>query len=320
MTLPRPRASSAWLITFVATAASTYALDAVATAAGVLLVASGLLSGLAHPLVLAFLAATYVLWGAGLRANLSANLLLLRQTGTSTNALSKAAFELDPAARQSATQRLAAAAGYVAHRARQGGALLRGRVRRRGPHRHRHLRRRAALPRGRQPRRRGLRVRPRPPHAQAAAPRRACASFDTDWVPQDYLADYYSVVEPDERRDDRASSPTRSSRRRTVRPVLVFGIGPDAAPRLPRRAEGVGDPPRRLPAGEPRRDRALVERATRRPRLAAVRPLHAAMRGRRRADRRGDRATRGADPRQDHARCCRSTRATRSASTGSTRR
>jgi hypothetical protein len=58
-----PRASSAWFITLAATAASTYALDAVATAAGVLLVASQLLTDLDHLLVLAFLAATYLLWG-----------------------------------------------------------------------------------------------------------------------------------------------------------------------------------------------------------------------------------------------------------------
>jgi hypothetical protein len=94
-TLPsNRRALSAWMITLAATAASTYALDAVATAAGVLLVASQLLSGLDHSLVLAVLAATYVLWGAGLRANLRANWLLLRRTGASTNVLSKAAFEL----------------------------------------------------------------------------------------------------------------------------------------------------------------------------------------------------------------------------------
>ena len=41
-TVPRSRRSlSAWMITLAATAASTYALDAVATAVGVLLVASG---------------------------------------------------------------------------------------------------------------------------------------------------------------------------------------------------------------------------------------------------------------------------------------
>src|SRR5688500_6795647 len=88
------QALPAWMITLAATAASTYALDALATAAGVLLVASQLLSELDHPLVLAVLAATYVLWGVALRVNLRANWSLLRLTGTSTNALSKAAFEL----------------------------------------------------------------------------------------------------------------------------------------------------------------------------------------------------------------------------------
>ena len=66
-TLPsHRRALSAWMITLTATAASTYALDALATAAGVLLVASQLLSGLDHLLVLGFLAASYVLWGVAL--------------------------------------------------------------------------------------------------------------------------------------------------------------------------------------------------------------------------------------------------------------
>ena len=50
----RPRL--AWLVTLAATAASTYALDAVATAAGVLLVASGALGAAGHTAVLAFLA------------------------------------------------------------------------------------------------------------------------------------------------------------------------------------------------------------------------------------------------------------------------
>src|SRR4051794_15248778 len=96
-----------WLVTLAATAASTYALDGIATAAGVALVASGALSGAAQAPLLALLAATYLVWGAGLRANLAANWDLLRQTGTSTNALSKAAYQLVP-------RRLAASAGYVA--------------------------------------------------------------------------------------------------------------------------------------------------------------------------------------------------------------
>lgn len=113
LTIPNQRAFSAWVITLAATAVSTYALDAVATAAGVLLVASGLLSGLDRALLLALLAATYVLWGIGMWTNLRANWLLLRRTATSTNLLSKAAFELTRR-RAPRRQRFAAGAGYVA--------------------------------------------------------------------------------------------------------------------------------------------------------------------------------------------------------------
>jgi NNMT/PNMT/TEMT family len=51
------------------------------------------------------------------------------------------------------------------------------------------------------------------------------ASFETDWVPKEYLADYYKVVEPDERQTIaffvdaiRDSEPDE--------PVLFFGVGP----------------------------------------------------------------------------------------------
>jgi hypothetical protein len=66
-----------------------------------------------HGVALAFLAATYVTWGAGLRVSLAANARLLEQTGTSTNALSKAAYDL---ARHATARgrRIAAACGYVA--------------------------------------------------------------------------------------------------------------------------------------------------------------------------------------------------------------
>ena len=223
MTLPRPRASSAWLITFVATAASTYALDAVATAAGVLLVASGLLSGLAHPLVLAFLAATYVLWGAGLRANLSANLLLLRQTGTSTNALSKAAFELTRR-RGERTQRFAAGAGYVASELAKeapyyagafGAAVLTDTVSSDDA-----LLFLAGANLGAAGYEYGL---ARLTRRLLRRPR--CASFDTDWVPRDYLADYYSVVEPDER-ETIAFFADAIKQAPDGAPVLVLGTGP----------------------------------------------------------------------------------------------
>jgi hypothetical protein len=218
-----PRAFSAWLITVAATAASTYALDAVATAAGVLLVASGLLSGLDHALVLGFLALTYVLWGLGLRANLRANWLLLRRTGTSTNVLSKAAFELTRR-RGPRTQSLAAGAGYVAvelakeapyYAGAFGAALLTDAV----------SSNEALLFLG------GANLGAAVyEYVLARLTRRALrrpgtASFDTDWVPRDYLTDYYRVVEPDEREtiaffaDAIKAAPAGE-------PVLVLGTGP----------------------------------------------------------------------------------------------
>jgi hypothetical protein len=219
----RPRTLAAWLITVAATAASTYALDAVATAAGVLLVASQLLSGLDHGLALAFLAATYVLWGLGLRANLRANWLLLRRTGTSTNVLSKAAFELTRR-RAARTQMVAAGAGYVATELAKeapyyagafGAAVLTDAVSSNdalvflaganlGAAVYEYALARLT--------RRALR-RPR------------CASFDTDWVPQDYLADYYRVVEPDER-ETIAFFAEAVKDAEAGEAVLVFGTGP----------------------------------------------------------------------------------------------
>ena len=104
-----------WAVTLAATVASTYLLDAVATAAGVALAASQLPHGLDHWLVVAFLAATYLVWGAGLRVNIAANWTLLEETGTSTSALSKAAYDLAGLGRRSVRVRRAASqAGYVA--------------------------------------------------------------------------------------------------------------------------------------------------------------------------------------------------------------
>ncbi|MFF0373635.1 hypothetical protein [Actinoplanes missouriensis] len=50
---------AAWTTSIAATAASTYALDACAAAAGAVLVASGLLADLGHRSVVVFLLATY---------------------------------------------------------------------------------------------------------------------------------------------------------------------------------------------------------------------------------------------------------------------
>jgi NNMT/PNMT/TEMT family len=53
----------------------------------------------------------------------------------------------------------------------------------------------------------------------------AYASFETDWVPREYLADYYSTIEPDERRTI-AFFVDAMRDVRPDEPVLVFGVGP----------------------------------------------------------------------------------------------
>ena len=83
-----------WIATVAASFVTFYALDFVATAAGLLLVASGLLAGLSHWHALALWGATNVLWFAGLWSMLLANWELLRRTGASTNILSKAAYDV----------------------------------------------------------------------------------------------------------------------------------------------------------------------------------------------------------------------------------
>ena len=53
-----------WMISVGATVASTYALDVIATTAGLLLVWSGLFQHIDRLGVLAFLGVSYVAWGA----------------------------------------------------------------------------------------------------------------------------------------------------------------------------------------------------------------------------------------------------------------
>jgi hypothetical protein len=108
------RRHGGWLVTVLATAASTYALDGFAVAVGALLAASGLFAELEGPLLMVFLAATYVAWGVGLRVSLAANWSLLTCTGASTNVLSKAAHDIARARDAgSRTRRFAASSGYV---------------------------------------------------------------------------------------------------------------------------------------------------------------------------------------------------------------
>jgi NNMT/PNMT/TEMT family len=217
-----------WIITLAATAVSTYALDAVATAGGLLLVATQIHSGADHLFILLFLASTYVAWGAGLRVNLRENWALLEGTGTSTNLLSKAAYDLVTLRAWSVPARkFAAGAGYVGTEVAKeapyyagafgaalltdsisandaltflGGANLGAAVYEYGLAR-------------------GVRAFL---HRRDA---RAYAAFETDWVPREYLADYYSSVEADERRTIaffvdamRDVAPGE--------PVLFFGVGP----------------------------------------------------------------------------------------------
>jgi len=103
-----------WAVSVVATVVSTYALDLIAAAAGVALVATGLLAGLAQGWLLTLLVISYAAWGLGLRANVRANAVLLATTGMSTNVISKAGYDLARRLTGSArAQRWAAATGYV---------------------------------------------------------------------------------------------------------------------------------------------------------------------------------------------------------------
>lgn len=108
------RRHGSWVVTVLATAVSTYALDGFAIAVGTVLAASGVVGGLDGPVLIVFFAATYAVWGAGLRVNLAANWSLLAATGASTNVLSKAAHDV---ARARGTgqrmRRFAASSGYV---------------------------------------------------------------------------------------------------------------------------------------------------------------------------------------------------------------
>jgi len=225
----RRRRLAPWAVTTVtATALSTYALHAVAAAAGVLLVASGALGGLGHWHALVFLAASYLAWGAGLRVNLRANWSLLERTGASTNALSKAAHDLTRLRTASVrARRIASAAGYVAtevvkeapyYAGAFGAAVFSDSVSSRdatvflgganlGA---------AAYEYGLARLTRSILGRRSP---------QRCASFDTDWVPAEYLTDYYSEVEPDERQTI-AYFVDAVTHAEPGRPILFFGVGP----------------------------------------------------------------------------------------------
>jgi hypothetical protein len=103
-----------WVATIAASFVTFYGLDLIATGAGLLLVAMGLLAGISHWEALALWAVTNVVWFAGLWSMLLANWELLQRTGASTNILSKAAYDL--VGRLTASRRwrrVAANVGYI---------------------------------------------------------------------------------------------------------------------------------------------------------------------------------------------------------------
>ncbi len=225
--IPRARAAGRWLITLAATVLSTYALDAVATGAGLVLAASGLFDGVGRTGGLTFLLASYVAWGAGMWTNLQANWELLERTGTSTNVLSKAAYDvLRRAGAKPRWRRMATDLGYAGtelaketpyYAGAVGTALLSDAVSAvdaivflGGANLGAALYE-IALGQGVR-----LFLRRRPA---------AYASFDTAWCPRAYLAEYYSRIEADERHAIAFFAAAFAAMPPGQR-VLVYGAGP----------------------------------------------------------------------------------------------
>jgi hypothetical protein len=174
--------------------------------------------------LLAFLVGTYVTWAAGLRLNLAANWTLLEATGTSTNALSKAAYELFRRA-SLRVRRIASAIGYVGtemvkevpyYAGASGAVLLSDSV---------SSAEAIVFLGGANLGAAGYEYGLARMTRAFVRSRRGYASFDTEWAPREYLADYYSEVEPDEREtiaffvDAMREVPPGE-------PILFFGVGP----------------------------------------------------------------------------------------------
>ena len=217
-----------WSATIVANIVSTYALDAAATAAGVALVVSGLLSGIGLSGATLLLGGSYLLWMGGLSSSLAANWRLLETTGTSTSILSKLAFDLTGrGVVRPGVRRFASAAGYVifelaketpyyfgafgvvfasdAISAEEALVFLAGANGGAAAYEY------------------GLgwstRVLLRNKRDQAYA------SFETAWTPAEYLAEYYGDVDVDEQNTIRFFSEA-AQRMPFGEAALVFGVGP----------------------------------------------------------------------------------------------
>ena len=216
-----------WSATVVANVLSTYALDTVCTVAGVLLVASGFFASTGLPFVLFLLGCSYVLWGAGLSSSLRANWRLLEATGTSTSLLSKLAYDLGRLRTNARIRRILCASGYVAFELAKESPYYLGAF--------------------------GLAFASDAVSSEEAIVFLAGAnvgaaayeyglswstrillrktgqsgysSFEREWVPKAYLADYYSAVDADEQHTI-AFFEQAAQRMPADEPVLVFGAGP----------------------------------------------------------------------------------------------
>lgn len=217
-----------WSATIVANAVSTYALDTVATTAGVLLVATGLLSGIGIHAAVGLLGASYVLWAAGLSSSLAANWRLLETTGTSTSILSKLAYDL--AAHRTmrlGVRQFLSAAGYILFELAKESPYYVGAF--------------------------GLAFATDAISAEEALVFLAganagaaayeyglgwstrvllqktrltgYASFEKAWAPGEYLADYYSTVDVDEQ-NTIAFFSEAARHMPAQEPVLIVGVGP----------------------------------------------------------------------------------------------
>jgi hypothetical protein len=168
--------------------------------------------------------------------NLKANWALLEETGTSTNALSKAAYELSkPRIKNLRARRLAAAIGYVGTELAKeapyyagafGAALVSNSVSSKDA-----LIFLAGANLGAALYEYGLAhttrafLRLRSRRRDSNPVRDGYASFDADWVPKEYLADYYGVVQPDELQTI-AFFVDAMDRVEPDQPILCFGVGP----------------------------------------------------------------------------------------------
>ena len=218
-----------WVTTAAASLLTAYALDLFATSLGLLVVASGLLSGIGYIEALLLLLASYVFWGSGLWAVIKANWALLQRTGACTNILAKVGHDL--AMRLGWSLRWRKLAAYVGNVSTElakeapyyigaggfalftdsvsaidaivflaganTGAAIYG----------------FALARGL-----GF-------FLARLAKRGLYASFDTEWEPGTYLKEYYNEIEPEERATIAFFADAMKDADRT-QPALVFGVGP----------------------------------------------------------------------------------------------